>query len=154
MKVDVFAELMESAAEALEHARGKRELRTIILPDPPEPMNPAEVKRLRKRLSASQAVFARCLNVSTKLVQAWEADRREPDGAALRLLRLAEHFPALIFAGITDRPGRAGAPKSSKLRKAAGGASGRASRRDRQKFQRVLKKVRSHGRPPIKGDEL
>lgn len=30
----------------------------------------------------------------------------------------------------------------------------RASRGDRQKFLRVLKKVRSQGRPPIEGDEL
>jgi len=113
MKDYLFAELMESAAEALDHARGKRELRTIILPDPPKPMNPVEVKRLRKRLSASQAVFAHCLNVSTKLVQAWEAHRREPDGAALRLLRLAEDFPALIFAGVTDRPNQTRSPNPS-----------------------------------------
>jgi putative transcriptional regulator len=138
VKDSVFAELMESATDALEHARGKRELRTIILPDPPKPMNPVEVKRLRKRLNASQAVFAHCLNVSPKLVQAWEAHRREPDGAALRLLRLAEHFPALIFAGVTDRDY----------------LNERASRGDRQKFQRVLKKVRPQSRPPIEGDEL
>lgn len=124
MKNYLFAELMESATEALDHARGKRELRTIILPDPPKPMNPVEVKRLRKRLSASQAVFAHCLNVSTKLVQAWEAHRREPDGAALRLLRLAEDFPALIFAGITDRPSRTHLPKPSRLRKTASSGSG------------------------------
>ncbi len=124
MKESLFAELMESAREALEHSRGKRELRTIILPEPPEPMNPAEVKRLRKRLNASQSVFAHCLNVSTRLVQAWEADRREPEGAALRLLRLAEDFPALIFAGITDRPSQKRPPKRSRLRKAAGGSSG------------------------------
>lgn len=104
-------------------------------------MNPVEVKRLRKRLNASQAVFAHCLNVSPKLVQAWEAHRREPDGAALRLLRLAEHFPALIFAGVTDRPRQTR-------------SLGRASRRDRQKFQRVLKKVRSQARPPAEGNEL
>lgn len=101
MKDDLFAELMESAAEALDHARGKRELRTSTLPDPPEPMNPVEVKRLRERLSASQAVFAHCLNVSTKLVQAWEAHRRTPDGAALRLLRLAENCPALLFSDVS-----------------------------------------------------
>jgi putative transcriptional regulator len=141
MKDSVFAELMESATEALEHARGKRELRTIILPDPPKPMNPVEVKRLRKRLNASQAVFAHCLNVSPKLVQAWEAHRREPDGPALRLLRLAERFPGLIFAGVTDRPRQTHSLV-------------RASRGDRQKFQRVLKKVRSRGRAPIDGDEL
>ena len=43
-----------------------------------------------------QAVFARYLNVSTKLVQAWEAGRRHPDGPALVLLHIAERQPGLI----------------------------------------------------------
>lgn len=38
MKADVFAELLESANEALEHAQGKRDLRTTELPPPPRPM--------------------------------------------------------------------------------------------------------------------
>ncbi|SRR6266511_2621257 len=97
MKNALFAELMRSATEALEHARGKRELRTTFLPAPPKPMSAAEVKRLRARVHASQAVFAHYLNVSTKLVQAWESDRRQPEGAALRLLRLAQTFPGLVF---------------------------------------------------------
>lgn len=98
MKEELFAELMESAQEALDHARGKRELRTTVLPEPPEPMAAAEVKELRTRLNASQAVFAHYLNVSTKLVQAWEAERRHPDGAALKLLRVAERMPSAVFS--------------------------------------------------------
>jgi putative transcriptional regulator len=138
MKDDLFAELMESAAEALDHARGKRELRTSTLPDPPEPMNPIEVRRLRERLSASQAVFAHCLNVSTKLVQAWEGHRRTPDGAALRLLRLAENCPALLFSDVsalytrgsakTTRGGRA-VGESTKIRRADSESRGRSRRK-------------------------
>jgi putative transcriptional regulator len=97
MKDELFAELMEAAEEALDHARGKRELRTTRLPEPPEPMSWSDVKRLRARVRTSQAVFAHYLNVSTKLVQAWEARRREPEGAALRLLRLAEKYPGVVF---------------------------------------------------------
>ncbi len=103
MKDDLFTELMQSATEALEHARGKRDLRTTILPEPPKPMKSREIKRLRERVHASQAVFASGLNVSTKLVQAWEADRRKPEGSALRLLRLAEKYPALVFGTLTNR---------------------------------------------------
>lgn len=117
MRDDVFAELMESANEALEHAHEKRDLRTTVLPAPPKPMNPVEVKRLRKRLSASQAVFANWLNVSTKLVQAWEGHRRKPDGPALRLLRLAETYPAVVFAEEIGQPGRADTRKRSQGRK-------------------------------------
>jgi putative transcriptional regulator len=97
MKAEVFGELLESAREALEHARGKMDLRTTVLPPSPRPMRGVEVRKLRDRLKASQAVFAHYLNVSTKLVQAWEAERRRPDGAALTLLRLCERNPALLM---------------------------------------------------------
>jgi putative transcriptional regulator len=100
MKDALFDELRASMQEALAHARGKRELRTTVLPAAPAPMGAAEVRALRERVNASQAVFARYLNVSTRLVQAWEADRRHPEGAALRLLELGARDPATVFAGL------------------------------------------------------
>ena len=96
MKDDTFAELLTSANEALEHAQGKRSLRTTTLPLPPKSLNGRAVKRVRASLHASQAVFARFLNVSTKLVQAWEANRRTPEGPALVLLHIAARQPQLI----------------------------------------------------------
>lgn len=96
MKNDMFAELLGSANEALEHAQGKRNLRTTTLPLPPRPLNGRAVKKVRAELRASQAVFARYLNVSTKLVQAWEANRRTPDGPALILLHIAATQPGVI----------------------------------------------------------
>lgn len=102
MDSKLFEELLASTGEALDHAKGKRVLRTTSLPLPPAPMSAAEVKHLRKELNASQAVFAYCLSVSLKLVQAWESDRRTPEGPALRLLRLAETQPTMVF-GSTQR---------------------------------------------------
>ena len=96
MKNEMFTELLGSAREALAHAHGKRSLRTTTLPLPPKPMNGRAVKRLRATLHASQAVFARYLNVSTKLVQAWEANRRTPEGPALVLLHIAAEEPAVL----------------------------------------------------------
>ena len=96
MKNEMFTELLGSAHEALEHAQGKRSLRTTTLPLPPKPLNGRAVKRLRATLHASQAVFARYLNVSTKLVQAWEANRRNPEGPALVLLHIAAEQPAVL----------------------------------------------------------
>jgi putative transcriptional regulator len=96
MKADTFAELVGSMNEALEHARGKRSLRTITLPRPPAPFNGRAVRRVRTRLNASQAVFASYLNVSSKLVQAWEAGRRRPEGPALVLLHIAARQPGVI----------------------------------------------------------
>jgi putative transcriptional regulator len=117
MKDETFTELLTSANEALEHAQGKRNLRTTTLPRPPKSLNGRAVKRVRASLHASQAVFARYLNVSTKLVQAWEADRRTPEGPALVLLHIAARQPDVIenvrrsagsnrTAGGRPRPGR------------------------------------------------
>src|SRR5213592_3182335 len=96
MDQKIFAELLESANEALEHAKGKRDLRTTELPPAPTPVDGGGIKRIRTRLKMSQAVFARYLNVSTKLIQAWEANRRSPDGPALVLLHIAARQPQVI----------------------------------------------------------
>jgi|ERR1043166_2306512 DNA-binding transcriptional regulator YiaG len=106
MKPEVFAELLTAANEALEHAKGKRDLRSATLPQLPEPMSPTEVRDVRESLQASQAVLARYLNVSTKLVQAWEASERTPSGPALVLLRIIEREPGIVdtfFAQHTNR---------------------------------------------------
>ena len=102
MKKELFAELMEAMGQALDHARGKRDLRTTVLPAPPTPMSADHIRALRTALNASQAVFARYLNVSIQLVQAWEANRRRPEGAALRLLEIARHNPQVVFAGLRE----------------------------------------------------
>src|ERR1700687_4108152 len=96
MKDETFTELLASANEALDHAQGKRNLRTQTLPLPPQPLNGRAVKRVRAALHVSQGVFARYLNVSTKLVQAWEANRRRPDGPALVLLHIAARQPQVL----------------------------------------------------------
>src|SRR5213082_4308647 len=99
MEDRLFKDVLDATREALAHYRGKkRDLCTTILPEPPRPMSRVEVHKLRQRVNVSQSVFAKCLNVSTKLVQAWEGGVRYPDGAALRLLRVAERAPGLVFA--------------------------------------------------------
>jgi putative transcriptional regulator len=115
MEEKLFAGLLESVNEALAHAKGKRDLKTTVLPAPPKPMHARDVRRLRTRLHASQAVFASCLNVSTKLVQAWESDRRTPEGAALRLMRIAERAPELLLTGAPESGGGKRAKRSKQL---------------------------------------
>ena len=122
MEDKLFAELMESMGELVEHAKGKRELRTTVLPAAPKPMAGKDVRRLRERTQTSQAVFARCLNVSTQLVQAWESGRRTPQGPALLVLRIAERDPRLILLGIGKEAGknpRGASSRSKTARKAA-----------------------------------
>lgn len=50
MKRELFAELMESMGEALEHARGKRDLRTTVLPAAPAAMSADDIRALRNKL--------------------------------------------------------------------------------------------------------
>ena len=49
MNGKLFTELLESATEALEHAREKRELRTTVLPRAPKPMRARDIRSLRRR---------------------------------------------------------------------------------------------------------
>lgn len=53
-------------------------------------LSPQEISELRKRENASQAVFARYLNVTTGLVSQWERGEKHPKGTSLKLLTLVE----------------------------------------------------------------
>lgn len=97
MDKNLFEDLKQSLGEAIDHARGKKELRTTTLPRPPQKMGNAEIARMRESLNYSQAVFARYLNVSTKTVQAWEQGIGKPSGAALKLLTIAKRNPEVVF---------------------------------------------------------
>ena len=55
---------------------------------PVEDMSPDAIRALRIRENASQAVFARYLNVTTSLVSQWERGEKRPRGASLKLLTL------------------------------------------------------------------
>jgi putative transcriptional regulator len=55
---------------------------------PVRPLTPEEIRELREREGASQAVFARYLNVTTGLVSQWERGEKHPQGASLKLLAL------------------------------------------------------------------
>ena len=69
---------------------GKRTMREFdeLCLTPVEPLKPREIRALRLREGASQAVFARYLNVTTGLVSQWERGEKHPHGASLKLLAL------------------------------------------------------------------
>lgn len=66
-----------------------REFDPLWLP-PVEPLEPAEIKRIREGAHVSQAVFARLLNTSLSTVQKWEIGQKKPAGTALKLLHLVQ----------------------------------------------------------------
>ena len=105
MEDSEFQVLLRGVQDCYEHYMGRRhDLRTTILPAPPKPMEPVEIHALRERTGASQAFFALALNVSTKTVQAWESGARSPDGGTLKLLRLAEAHPEIVFEHLHEPP--------------------------------------------------
>lgn len=57
---------------------------------PLKPFRPADIKRLRLKAKASQAVFAAYLNTSVSTVQKWEVGDKRPGGPALKLLNIVE----------------------------------------------------------------
>ena len=58
MEQHVFRELMTSVGEALEHAQGKRALRTTELPAAPKPMTAAQIRAMRAGKKRKTAVEA------------------------------------------------------------------------------------------------
>lgn len=91
----VMASIHETA-EGL-HAAGVMDKQTMRKFDdacltPVRPLSPEEIRALREREGASQAVFARYLNVTTGLISQWERGEKHPQGASLKLLSLvAKH---------------------------------------------------------------
>ena len=50
----------------------------------------ADIRRVRAKTKASQAVFAAVLNVGPTTVAAWEQGTKKPSGPAVKLLDLVE----------------------------------------------------------------
>jgi len=83
---------VHETAEGL-HAAGVMNKRTMrefdeVCLTPVRPLTPEAIRALRLREGASQAVFARYLNVTTGLVSQWERGEKRPQGASLKLLTL------------------------------------------------------------------
>jgi DNA-binding transcriptional regulator YiaG len=55
---------------------------------PVEPFSAEEIRALRLRENASQAVFALHLNVTTGPVRQWERGEKQPSGASLKMQTL------------------------------------------------------------------
>ncbi len=92
-KSEAFASAHEAALGLAEAGvlsrRTMREFDEMCL-TPVREMTPEDIRELRLREHASQAVFARYLNVTTSLVSQWERGQKRPRGASLKLLTLVE----------------------------------------------------------------
>ena len=90
-KSDALAAVHETAVGL--HETGVMDRRTMKAFDemcltPVEELTPEEIRKIRLREKASQAVFARYLNVTTGLISQWERGEKHPRGTSLKLLTL------------------------------------------------------------------
>lgn len=88
-KSDAF-EAMHTAAAAL-HKAGTINKATMRDFDAaafvePEPLTPAQIKKIRENARLSQALFARRLNTSASTIEKWEIGAKRPSGLALKML--------------------------------------------------------------------
>ena len=93
---DLLVQSLTELRDGLRGRPGKLTVKTVEIPDPPH-FDARAVHRLRDRLELSQALFAKLLGVSRKLVEAWEAGTRIPSPMAARLLdAIARHPPVYV----------------------------------------------------------
>jgi DNA-binding transcriptional regulator YiaG len=98
-KVKVFDDLKQALADALDYEQGKKTaLRVSMLPPPPKPLTPTQIRAIRQSFNASQAAFARIINVSVNAVESWEQGARRPREATLKLLTIAHKYPEVLLA--------------------------------------------------------
>ena len=66
-----------------------REFDALCLP-PVKTYTAVQIKKLRSKNRASQAVFAAYLNTSLSTVQKWERGEKHPNGPSLKLLNIVD----------------------------------------------------------------
>ena len=89
---DSILETVHKSAKGLKKAglmdeMTMREFDAMCLP-PVKQYSARQIKRLRMKHKASQAVFAAYLNTSKSTVQKWEQGQKKPNGPSLKLLNL------------------------------------------------------------------
>lgn len=97
--MSAFEKIKAGLQEAISFERGElqADTRTISIA-PVDTFAPEEIKAIRASVGMTQAVFAKYMGVSVKTVEAWEAGRNHPDGAACRLLSITRANPAFPIA--------------------------------------------------------
>lgn len=94
----LLGELRTALQDALQYERGQKiDLRVTAIPGPAKSIPPSRIRKIRVSLRASQAQFARLLNVSPNTVESWEQGVRRPRQAALKLLMIADRNPQALL---------------------------------------------------------
>lgn len=94
-----YDEIMTGLQEAIDYENGKTAGVTVhkrTVADVPE-FTPEEIREIRMKSNMTQSVFAACIGVTKKAVEAWEGGRSRPDGAARRTLGLMNNNPGFAL---------------------------------------------------------
>lgn len=94
MKKKDFSTLVASIKEAGQIKRGYKKPSRIFTITPPS------IKAIRKKLNLSQNDFALMIGISLGTLQNWEQGRREPDGPAKALLKIASKNPKAVMEAL------------------------------------------------------
>lgn len=93
--MNAFEKIKEGLGEAIDYEKGTLNAETTKLSIAPlATFEPHEIRQIRMNTSLTQALFAKYMGVSVKTIEAWEAGRNHPEGAACRLLALTKNEPA------------------------------------------------------------
>ena len=95
MKEHDFEKLVESVKQAGAIKRG------LMKPGRVTHFEPADIKSIRKKLEKSQAEFALMIGVSVSTLQNWEQGRRQPEGPARALLKIASENPEAVAQALS-----------------------------------------------------
>jgi putative transcriptional regulator len=61
-----------------------------------------DIAALRRFVGLTQAEFARAMGISVHTLRNWEQGRRQPEGPAVALLRIAARHPRILRENITS----------------------------------------------------
>lgn len=100
--MSLFDEIKTGLNEAIEYEKGNLKAKTTTISiEPVGVFTSSEIKSIRNSTGLTQNLFAKYMGVSIKTVEAWEAGRNHPDGAACRLLYLTQKDPSFpVSSGI------------------------------------------------------
>ena len=87
---NIGKEIIDGVKEIKSFHKGEKRLKTDTISEASPP------RIIREKLKLSQAAFASLLGVSSRTVQDWEQGRRQPQGPAKSLLRIAENRPEIL----------------------------------------------------------
>jgi putative transcriptional regulator len=90
-----FDKLVASVKQAGKIKRGKLKPSRVFR------FKPADIKAIREKLGVSQSEFALMIGVSVSTLQNWEQGRRQPDGPARALLKVAAENPEAVAEALS-----------------------------------------------------